>query len=257
VRVSRRARRISLRVAPGKGLEVVLPVGTDPADCASMVPALLERYRHWIERAMRRLAGYRPKPFPALPASLLLEGGRERISLLPGARDARTLIEAPSPPDGRAGPGGDETARGHDLSALMRGRAARAERALLLPDVAPDIMAALVREWLRGEARRRFGPRLAALADAHGFKYERVALRLQRSRWGSCSSKGTISLNIGLIFLPEVLSNYILLHELCHTRCMNHGPGFWKLVFAADPDALRKNRAMRSAWRHIPAWFRG
>jgi predicted metal-dependent hydrolase len=95
---------------------------------------------------------------------------------------------------------------------------------------------------------------LEQLAREHGFSFASMQVRFQKSRWGSCSSKGRISLNVCLIFLPELLVRYILLHELCHTRQMNHSAAFWKLVLTADPDALSKNRAMREAWKYVPGW---
>lgn len=82
-----------------------------------------------------------------------------------------------------------------------------------------------------------------------------MRVRFQRTRWGSCSAKGSINLNAALLFLPERLVRYILLHELCHTRELNHSPAFWKLVFAADPDALAKDKAMRGAWKYVPDWL--
>ena len=95
---------------------------------------------------------------------------------------------------------------------------------------------------------------LEALANEHGFAYSGLGIRFQRSRWGSCSAKGNISLNACLIFLPERLTRHILLHELCHTRQLNHSPEFWKQLFAVAPDALAHDKAMRHAWRHVPAW---
>jgi len=71
---------------------------------------------------------------------------------------------------------------------------------------------------------------LAQLAALHGFKYSTVKIRKSKTRWGSCSTKGTISLSFYLLLLPEHLIEYVLLHELCHTVHMNHSPAFWALV---------------------------
>lgn len=70
--------------------------------------------------------------------------------------------------------------------------------------------------------------RLRDLAEKHGFTYTRVTIRRQKGRWGSCSSKGTISLNIKLARLPDDLQDYVMLHELVHTRVQNHSREFWK-----------------------------
>lgn len=72
--------------------------------------------------------------------------------------------------------------------------------------------------------------RLKILADKHGFKYSRCTVRECSSRWGSCTSKGSISLNTQLVMLPDRLIDYVLLHELCHTVEMNHSDRFWALM---------------------------
>lgn len=84
--------------------------------------------------------------------------------------------------------------------------------------------------------------RLAELAARHGFTYNRVTIRNQKSRWGSCSATNNISLNMKLMALPAALRDYVLLHELLHTRIKNHGPAFWATLESLVPDA-RKQRA--------------
>ncbi len=76
-------------------------------------------------------------------------------------------------------------------------------------------------------AKRRLKARLNALAKRHGFTCNRVFIRNQRTRWGSCSFQNNISLNIRLVLLPEPLMDYVILHELTHTRVKNHGADFW------------------------------
>jgi UDP-N-acetylmuramate dehydrogenase len=83
---------------------------------------------------------------------------------------------------------------------------------------------------LREEAKRLLPCRLAGLAERYGFLYERVKVNSAQTRWGSCSGKRVINLSCFLLLLPEHLIDYVLLHELCHTREMNHGAGFWKLL---------------------------
>jgi len=84
-----------------------------------------------------------------------------------------------------------------------------------------------VAEIDRPAARRRLVSRLEELARIHGFSYNRVFVRNQRTRWGSCSAVNNISLNVKLTLLPAELSDYVLLHELLHTRIKDHSRRFW------------------------------
>ena len=91
--------------------------------------------------------------------------------------------------------------------------------------------------------------RLEELARLHNFKYRNVSIRNQRTRWGSCSGKDNISLNINLARLPAELSDYVILHELLHTRIKNHGKGFWteldRYVGGSAKDLAKKLRKHR------------
>lgn len=86
------------------------------------------------------------------------------------------------------------------------------------------------------EARTRLIRRVAELAGRHGFSYNRVFVRNQKTRWGSCSSANNINLNINLVRLPQELMDYTILHELVHTRVKNHGPRFWEMLGRHIPD---------------------
>ena len=79
----------------------------------------------------------------------------------------------------------------------------------------------------RAKAKQKLTRRLKHLAEKHGFTYNRVFIRNQKTRWGSCSHKNNISLNMKIARLPEELMDYVILHELVHTRVKDHGNDFW------------------------------
>jgi len=85
-------------------------------------------------------------------------------------------------------------------------------------------------EALRKKAKAELLPRLAQLAQQYHFSYNQSFIKNNKSNWGSCSAVNNINLNLKLILLPEHLRDYVILHELCHTRIKNHGPRFWMLL---------------------------
>jgi len=98
---------------------------------------------------------------------------------------------------------------------LERERAAHVELLAELPS--PEI----------SKAREKLKKRLHEMAEEYGFTYNRLFLRQQRTRWGSCSARNNINLNLKLARLPDKLLDYVILHELVHTRIKNHGAKFW------------------------------
>ena len=220
VRVSKRARRLSVRVYPAGRVEVIVPRSTVPWKIQQFV----SRHREWIEERIRESSAHPVSVYP--PQEILLPAleRQVRVDSVASMRELRLRVM-------------DH----HHVQ--LRGKL----------DM-PALWARALNRWLMKVAEKEFSNRLQQLALTHGFKYERVQIRRQRTRWGSCSTRGTISLNVCALFLrPEVL-RYLLIHELCHTQQMNHSRKFWKLVAACEPRYRELDRELTAAWRHVPPW---
>jgi predicted metal-dependent hydrolase len=107
----------------------------------------------------------------------------------------------------------------------------------------------LTEEQGRREARARISLLVQCEATALGVTYERITLRDQRSRWGSCSSKGALSFNWRLVLAPHDVLDYVVVHEVCHLVEHHHGPEFWKLVARRRPNYLESKE-----WLDANGW---
>ncbi|HJS89725.1 MAG TPA: SprT family zinc-dependent metalloprotease [Steroidobacteraceae bacterium] len=225
VRESQRARRLTVRVFHTGRVEVVVPSRTSPR----AVERFLERHRPWIERKReeaRRRAGP-PVPFP--PPQIELAACEEswRVHLSGGPRRARIACSAPG------------------LLILAGGT-----------DNGQSVRQAL-RRWLMTRAHQVLSPLLAQCAHELGFSYERILIRRQRTRWGSCSTRGTVSLNCCLLFQRPAVVRYLMIHELVHTLHMNHSRRFWQRVARHCPDYRTLDRELLDGWRRVPGWVFG
>lgn len=221
VRISRRARRMSMRVFPGGRVEVVVPPGVGiPA-----VERFVSQNREWAERRAREFAMLAPHARERRP---------QRIELALLGR-GWTVQYHPAPRAGCSDAGDD--------SLIVRTASA----------TDAEVSRVLVR-WLSAVASTELGARLDALAVETGIDYARMMLRRQRTRWGSCSSTGSISLNLCLMFQPPEVVRYLMIHELCHRRHMNHSARYWRLVESFEPDWRSLDAELLKGWRRVPAW---
>ena len=223
VRVSGRARRLSVRVYPGGRVEVVVPPGASPA----AVQKFIGTHRQWIHRRVEDLS----------TAAAIDESRPASIKLPAIGRHYGVEYEH----------AGEDSAR-----VRVAGENLLAVSGPLHNDRAT---AALLREWLADLAYHQLGAQLAKVAEEFGFSYARAQVRRQRTRWGSCSASGTISLNVCLLFLRPQVVRYLLVHELCHTRHMNHSAKFWALVESFEPDYRALDQELLRGWQSVPGWM--
>lgn len=109
-----------------------------------------------------------------------------------------------------------------------------------------------ISHFLKKEAKRVLLERTELLAKKFGFTYVSVKIQSSKGRWGSCSQKGNINLSLYLMLLPLHLIDYVILHELCHTKEMNHGTNFWRWM---DRVTENKSKELRAELKkhHMPS----
>lgn len=88
--------------------------------------------------------------------------------------------------------------------------------------------------------------KIKKMNSVYGFLFNNISIRNQKSRWGSCSNKKNLNFNYKIIFLPDHLIEYIVAHELCHLKEMNHGPKFWELVSKTFPEYKKMHKELRN-----------
>ncbi len=115
-----------------------------------------------------------------------------------------------------------------------------------------ELSQGVLKMWLKTKAELTLIPHLHEISKETGLKFRNAKIRAQKTRWGSCSSKQHINLNQHLLFLPPDLVRYIMIHELCHTKEMNHSKQFWTLVAHYEPRFERIERALKHAQALIP-----
>jgi predicted metal-dependent hydrolase len=111
-----------------------------------------------------------------------------------------------------------------------------------------------LRRAVARSARERLPLMLGGVEAETGWSASKVTVRRQRTRWGSCTAAHAVSLNESLVFLPQRLVRYVLVHELAHTRRLDHSPAFWALVEEYEASWRQARRDLRDAWRHVPVW---
>ncbi len=216
-----------MKISGQLGLEVVVPAGFD----REKIPDLLKQKKEWIEKSFRKLGGegISNGETRLLPDFVHLKAVGKRFAV-------RRKIWSK---------GAFQLRQSDDSLIVIYGDAARM-----------DICERLLNRWLKLQGRLRLIPWLEEVSAETGLVYRKAQVRQQRSRWGSCSSKGAISLNCNLLFLAPELVRYVLIHELCHTVHRNHSASFWSLLEEMAPGCMALDKELNGASREVPAWAR-
>jgi predicted metal-dependent hydrolase len=213
---------MSIRVMAGGNVEIVVPPWMRPR----AIEQFVHRHRNWVDRKVREYRFRSPASRESLPETIELAACEDlwRVRTKAGMRTAMRA---------------DTSNRVLEVNA----------------DAGQGEVQQQLRQWLMGRARIVLVPWTERLAAETGLAVGRVQVRRQRTRWGSCSPSGTISLNCCLLFQSAAVVRYLLLHELCHTRHMNHSRRFWRLVARHEPDYRALDRALARGWQNVPAWM--
>ena len=208
-----RAKRYIVRVRPDGSVRVTVPRGGSRREAESF----FERHRRWVERERTKvLAVHAPAQWDE--GDEVLVRGRPVPLRLERDREGYWVI-------------------------VDSERCRLRERP---PDLRPAAEACL-----RAIAQRELIPRTRELAELHGLTVNRITIRNQETRWGSCSRSGAIALNFRLVQAPEFIRDYVVIHELMHLQQQNHSRRFWRLVEAACPTFREAERWLRVQGRSL------
>ena len=191
VRHSQRARRILLKIDLRYGAQLIIPRGVPSREALSFAAEKGE----WLRDRLANL----PTPIPFREGAIVPVLGRPHRIRLTTTTD------------------------------LFKSKV-RCEAGELLTDGHPDDLAEDIRTWFRDNARHTFSLRAGVAAGRIGVEISRISVRDPRTRWGSCSAKGTLSFSWRLFMAPEWVLDYVVAHEVAHLLEMNHGRAFWRLV---------------------------
>jgi predicted metal-dependent hydrolase len=225
IRESARARHVNLKISMDGGLEVVIPRGFNPKH----IPPILQKKQAWIRRASKRLEERRKllEAGPVLP---------ELVSL--SAIGEIWQVEYRSTPSTRV-----TVTEKAGQRLVLSGAVDRV-----------DLCQSALRKWTTRKAKQHLPPWLRKISEKEKLPFDKVTIRGQKTRWGSCSTRKTISLNYKLLFLTPALVRYVLIHELCHTKHLDHSKRFWALVGEKEPNYKQLKIDLRAAWCHLPGW---
>lgn len=222
LRVSPRARYARLQIKPYGGLEVVIPTRFP----RNQVPDLVAKHEAWARHQLAQQSKLRQSI--RLPQFLSLAFNNSSTPVIYRGDPLQFNFELFDEPSA------------DQIVIQASGHRERIQE---------------LRAWIRCKARKSFPALLSEISMRTGLAFNKLSVRSQKTRWGSCSIQGNISLNDQLLFLPAKTVEYLMIHELCHTRHLNHSRAFWALVETHCANFRSHEQLLSTSRDLVPDWF--
>jgi len=222
LRISKRAKYARITIQSNHQIEVVLPLGMPAYEADKLV----QQQQQWIARTLHRMHQQGAVVHNDSPQLIELLAIDQSIRVTYIAKQEKLLVW-------------------------------HKDQAMLSVCNHNTSIPPLLRQWLKCYAKQYLPSLLQSIAEEMHVNYQAVSIRLQKSRWGSCSMKRNISLNAKLLLMPPDLVRYVLVHELSHLKHMNHSPSFWQSVERFEPDYRARRHALRQLTMQLPSWTHG
>ena len=223
-RKSRRAKHVIFRVNPLKGIEVVVPKGILKHQLDKII---LERSKSiWFKKAVSQITKYKKQ---LTPETIELDYCKERWMI---SYETTVVYSKPHILE-------------TDDNCIQ----------ITTNSLSPNCHIDLLQKWLQGKAENLLVPLVRNISLSTNISANKVKIKFQKTSWGTCSERKNINLNRNLLFLPENLVEYVILHELCHIKFMNHSLEFWELLETYVPDWKLAKEELKYKGRILtPAW---
>lgn len=238
IRNSARAKQVILQISPRRGLVVIVPIHRRHPK----IEEVLLQKRKWIQKNLSHIQNnqnnqnlnppiFLPPPclhLHAIAATLKLDYQKTEHKRIKTIQINKAI----------------NMESNLELTYLILGPI---EQSLLVIKALKRLLKQIAQEYLF--------PWLQRLSIENALPYNTASIRSQSTLWGSCTAAKNISLNLKLLFLPQKLTQYVLLHELCHTLYLNHSNRYWSLLKRFDPNCLIHRRMLRKASQYLPTWI--
>ena len=214
---SRKAKRISIKLQPLKGVRVIIPYAASFEEGQRF----LQAKRNWVQQHLPRIEKQENER-TIFDESTIFRTFSHQLQLIPHA------------------------------ASTLKARLAQGQLQVFYPDyrnvadtAVQEYIRKVIQETYRLEAKQFLPERVHYFAQKFNLQYNKVVIKKASTRWGSCSYQNNINLNLHLMRLPEHLRDYVILHELAHTIEKNHGPRFWALLEKISGNAVGLDKEMR------------